>query len=30
MFTGLITDVGEVVARSDGGFTLSTGLPAET
>jgi riboflavin synthase len=25
MFTGLITDVGEVVARSDGGFTLRTG-----
>lgn len=27
MFTGLITDVGEVIARSPGGFTLRTAYP---
>jgi len=28
MFTGIITDIGEVVAREDGRFTLRSGYPA--
>lgn len=29
MFTGIVTDIGEVVARNDGQFSIRTGFPAE-
>ena len=30
MFTGIVTDIGEVVAREDGRFTIRAGYPAAT